>query len=141
MLLCLLIGSLAWAADPDPEPVADDDAKAILGTWDLLKGTKYGVPLPDTEAKGVKVEITKDQLIITTAGRDRKETAGYKLDMKSKPRGIDIIPKGQDEKSIKGIYKLEKGELTICWYEQGTERPAKFDDKSMALLVLRKAKK
>ena len=57
--------------------------------------------------------------------------------------GIDITPvtpKGGDAKSIKGIYKFDKGELTMCWGEQGAARPTKFDDKSRALLVLRKAK-
>ena len=114
-LLCFVVASLVWAADPSPEPDTDDDAKAILGTWDLVKGTKDGMPLPDTEAKGLKVEITKDQLLITTPGQDRKDRAGYKLDMKSKPRSIDIIPKGLEGKAIKGIYKIEKGELTMCW--------------------------
>ena len=140
-LLCLVVASLVWAADPSPEPDDDNDAKKILGTWDLVKGTKDGMPLPDKEAKGLKVEIAKDQLIITTPGQDRKDMAGYKLDMKSKPRGIDITPKGSEGKPIKGIYKIEKGELTMCWGEQGAERPTKFDDKTRALLVLRKAKK
>ena len=140
LFLCFLIGSLAWAADPSPEPDDDNDAKTILGTWDLVKAVKDGKPLPDDEAKGMKIEITKDQLIITMPGRDLKATAGYKLDMKSKPRGIDITHKGLDGNAIKGIYKFDKGELTMCWGEQGAARPTKFDDKSRALLVLRKAK-
>ena len=141
LFLCLLIGSIAWAADPNPEPDTDNDAKVLLGTWDLVKAEKGGKPLPDSDSKGLKVEITKDEMVIVMPGRDRKETAKYKLDMKSKPRGIDITPKGQDGKTVKGIYKIEKGELTMCWSEQGMERPTKFDDKSKALLVLRKPKK
>ena len=140
LLLCLLIGSIVWAADPSPEPDDDNDAKKIIGHWDLVKAVKDGKPAPGGEMKDMKVEITKDQLIITMPGRISKETAKYKLDMKSKPRSIDISPQVAGDVTVKGIYKFDKGELTMCWGEPGAERPTKFDDKSKALLVLRKAK-
>ena len=98
----VLIASLTWAADPNPEPDDDNDAKKILGHWELVKAVKDGKPLPGDEAKGTKLEITKDQILIMMGGRDRKETAGYKLDMKSKPRGIDISPLFR---TTRGVYE------------------------------------
>jgi uncharacterized protein (TIGR03067 family) len=137
LLLCLLIGSIAWAAEPSPEP-DDDDAKKILGTWELVKAERDGKPPPGDEVKGLKIEITKDQLIITTTGNARKDMAGYRLDVKSKPRSIDITIEG--DQMVKGIYKFDKGELTMCCGKPGTQRPTKFDDKTGSLMVLRKAK-
>ena len=106
----------------------------------MVKAVKDGQPPPGDEMKKMTVEITKDQLIIAMGGRDRKETAGYKLDMKAKPRGIDITLGPGRDMAVKGIYKFDKGELTMCWGDPGSARPTKFDDKSKALLVLRKAK-
>ena len=140
LLLCLIVASVTWAADPSPEPDDDNDAKKFLGHWEVVKAEKDGKPIPGDEAKGMKIEITKDQFLVAMAGRDRKDVAGYKLDLKSKPRGIDFTTKGKGEKTVKGIYKFDKGELTMCWAEQGAERPTKFDDKSRVLMVLRKVK-
>ena len=139
-LLCLVVASLVWAADPSPEPDDDNDAKKILGTWELVKAEMDGNSPPGDEAKGMKIEITKDQFIITRRGRDRKEATGYKLDTKSKPHGIDISPPAGVDKMLEGIYKFDKGELTICWDDAGGERPTKFDGKAKVLMVLRKAK-
>ena len=58
------------------------------------------------------IEITKNQLIITTSGRDRKDIAGYKLDMKSKPRGIDIMP----PEEFKGKAEVVKGDVIRVGY-------------------------
>jgi len=141
LFLCsLVIAPLVWAADPSPEPEETDDAKAILGNWEVAKAVKDGKAPPGGEVKDMKMEITKEQLLITMGGKERKQMAAYKLDVKSKPRGIEITPNGLEDKPIKGIYKLEKGELTMCWGAPGKDRPEKFDDRDKILLVLRKAK-
>ena len=137
-LLCLLTFTAVSCTAPKPD--TDNDAETILGTWDLVKVENDGKPPPDnSKAEGMKVEITKDQLIKLdkTTGRASKDVASYKLDTKSKPRSIDI---SEGQMTVKGIYKLENGELTMFWGEPGKERPAKFDDKSGLLMVLRKSK-
>ena len=140
LLSPLVLAASVGAADPSPEPDEPNDAKAILGTWELVKAEMDGKSPPPNNRKEMKIEITKDHFIITTVGVERKEKAGYKLDPKSKPRRIDISP-SDDKKTLEGIYKLEKGELTMCWgVEPGTGRPARFDEKGRVFMVFRKPK-
>ena len=72
------------------------------------------------------------------------KVAKFKLHGNTTPKGIDIMPnegpfKG---KSVPGIYKVEKGQLTICVSNSET-RPKSFDLKKgekQTLIVLKKVK-
>ena len=144
LLLCpLVLASAGWAADPSPEPDGDDDAKTILGTWKAVKASKRGTPAPASEVENLKLEVTKDKLTIVEgrAKGPREERVTYKLDMKAKPRTIDLTLKGPKEVLVRGIYKIDKGELTIVTGDPDGTRPKAFDEKGKTVLVFRKAKK
>ena len=142
LLLCLLIGSIVWAAEPNPEPDDDNDAKTILGSWQVVKAVRQGKTAPAVEIAAMKMQVTKDKFSMTEGiGKDsREDGVTYKLDMKSKPRAIDLAMERNKKVTLLGIYKFDKGELTICSGEPGAERPTKFDDKTGLLMVFRKAK-
>lgn len=143
LLLCpLVLVSAAWAAEPSPEPEEEDDAKTILGIWQAAKGVKQGTPIPAAEIAGLKMELTKDYLSILEGGRQNSPAASvaYKLDKKSRPRGIDLTVDFGMKATIRGIYKIQKGELTVVFSDPDQARPKAFDEKGKTVLVLRKAK-
>jgi uncharacterized protein (TIGR03067 family) len=144
LLLCpLVLVAAVGAADPSPEPDQDDDAKTILGSWQAVKGVKRGTPATAAEIEKLRLEVMKDKLSIIE-GREkgpREERITYKLDPKAKPRTIDLTLTGRGKEIvIRGIYKIEKGELTIVTGEQDDARPKAFDEKGRTVLVFRKAK-
>jgi uncharacterized protein (TIGR03067 family) len=56
----------------------------------------------------------------------------HKVDPTKKPKEIDAMDtegpyKG---KTVLGIYKLEKGEFTVCFAPPGKDRPKEFSTKS-----------
>ena len=144
LLLCpLVLVASVGAAEPSPEPDEPDDAKTILGTWQAVKAVKRGTPAPASEVENLKLEVTKDKLVIVE-GREkgpREERVTYKLDPKAKPRTIDLtmIDAGKGI-VVRGIYKIEKGELTIVTGDHDEARPKAFAEKGRTLLVFRKAK-
>ena len=81
---------------------------------------------------------------ILTVGK--KEQVDYKLDAKTDPPSIDLIPpKAEKEGSLQGIHKLEGDTLMICFPKGGrSERPKKFEspaDSNIVLMTLKRAKK
>lgn len=134
---------LAIAADPNPCPEpADptrDDLKKMQGSWEMTRAVKGG-KAPPRPIAGVVLEISKDQLVIREPGGRKPETVTFKLDARKNPREIDIHPP-QGRKVVKGIYKLSKNELTICFSEPGRDRPTHFDEKAAGFLVFKQMKK
>jgi uncharacterized protein (TIGR03067 family) len=140
LLYPLVLATSIGAADPNPEPDEPNDAKTILGTWQAVKAVKRGTPAPANEVENLKLVVTKDTLTIVEGlkKRPQHERVTYKLDPKAKPRTIDLTLEGPKKIIVKGIYKIEKGELTIVTAEQDETRPKAFDEKGKTVLVFRK---
>ena len=138
-----MLAAALRAAEPSPEPDGDNDAKKILGSWQAVKAAKRGTPAPASEVENLKLEVTKDTLTVFEGlGQGlREQSVTYKLDSKPRPRAIDL-PRKADPKDfiIRGIYKIEKGELTIVFGDPDGTRPKAFDEKGKNVLVFRKAK-
>jgi uncharacterized protein (TIGR03067 family) len=147
VLLCLPL-ALAARPDPDPEPLtpAQADMKAMQGEWAVVKvGGPKGKEKRADEIAKARFTFEKD-VIKVTGGPRKEEDVKFTLDATKKPRWIDIIPPGPKGKGgeppVKGIYKFEKGELSIAFTEGPRgERPTKFDDPKVNLLVLKRPEK
>lgn len=123
--------------------VADDTDKALKelnGSYTVKSFTKGGMDAPEEVVKGFKSFVIKDGTI-TFEVMDKTEKGKFTIDAKPKPAHINITPTtGPDaDTTWKGIYKLEKGKLTICLNHKG-DRPKDFDDKGdeVGTIVLQK---
>jgi len=137
-LALLGLSLTVMAQEPGPDDTSKADLKALQGTWQLIKAVKEGKNT-DKEVKAVTMVIEKDSLTIKDGKRDERVT--IKVDPKKKPHEIDLeVGKGKS-RIVKGIYKLEKDQLSIRFGEPGKDRPTSFDGKGDGgLLVFRRKK-
>lgn len=127
---CLLAVTLAGVA------LADEKAlKELEGSYTVTALEKGGKAAPKEVMDGLKVSIKGDALTITVAGEEKK--AKIKLDGSKSPATIDILPSDGPEKgkTFPGIYKVEKGEVTIVFQEKDTGRPKEFKSEGETMLM------
>jgi uncharacterized protein (TIGR03067 family) len=80
------------------------------------------------------VTFKGEQMVVSVKGDDK--TAKVKVDSSKSPATIDISPAEGPEKgkTFPGIYKVEKGELTLVFTEKG-DRPKEFKVEGEAVLL------
>jgi uncharacterized protein (TIGR03067 family) len=124
---CLVAGA-ALAQD------AASDLKKMAGTWKTVVHEAFGQPTPKDE-----IEKTAGKLIVegdsykVYFGKDFIDKGTIKLDANKTPRQIDI--KTQNDEIMKGIYKIEKDEMTVCVGRPGIDRPTEFKTKEGQMLI------
>lgn len=133
---------LAAASLTVADDASDKALKEIAGEYKLKVMEEDGQPGPKAAVEAVEsVEIKGDVLTIVLKS-GKKEPAKIKLDSTKSPAWIDLMPEMGDPKkpTLPGIYKFEKGELTIVVVESG-ERPKEFKSAGKDRLLLVFAKK
>ena len=129
-LLATVFASLAMAEE---KPATDLD-----GTYELKEFVVNGQP--SDERKAIQsVVIAKGT--ITVRSKDREDVAKFTLDSAKAPFRIDMLPTTGETKATPGIWKVEKGELTIVFSKEGM-RPADFKSTGEGIVkfVLAKSK-
>jgi uncharacterized protein (TIGR03067 family) len=114
--------------------VAQDDAEKELkkaeGVYVMVAGEAKGEKLPEKIVKTGALTIKGDKHTVKLG--DESIIGTHKLAPTKKPKEIDAT---DTEGSFKGntylgIYKLEKGEFTVCFAPPGKDRPKEFTTKS-----------
>ena len=123
---------------------ADEKAalKELEGTYKIVSAERGGKPAPKELTDTASVVIKGDELTITF-GADDKKVAKIKVGGDAKFATIDLSPADGTEKgkTFPGIYKLDKGELTLVFTEK-TDRPKEFkSDDEAVLMKLKKSEK
>jgi uncharacterized protein (TIGR03067 family) len=129
-------------------PVRADDPKKVLenlqGEWKLVGLTKNGVQEPKARLTTSRLTITDSNLMLNDGVNKPQGT--FTFDSKAIPPTIDIMLKENAGNSQlgKGIYKLERDKLTICFTLNGTNRPKEFKSvkgEAVGMWVLERVKK
>ena len=117
---------------------ADDKPAGPEGTYKVTGLSKGGTKAPEEVTKTFEgVTIKGDKLSMKAMGETKVAT--IKIDAKAKPATIDITPDEGPEKgkTMLGIWKMDKGVLTIALIEgKDTKRPADFDAKGKDDILL-----
>lgn len=122
--------------------LADEKAlKELEGTYTVTALEKGGIAGPKELVETLKITFKGEDMTIKIADDEKK--AKVKADASKTPNTIDITPSDGPEKgkTFPGIYKLEKGELTLVFTEKG-DRPKEFKSEGEVMLIkLKKAEK
>ena len=115
--------------------LADEKAlKELEGTYTVVAMEKGGKAAPKEATESIKIAFKGDELILTTEGGEKK--AKIKVDTSKTPNTIDISPLDGDAKgkTFPGIYKAEKGEVTLVFTEKG-DRPKELKSEGESMMV------
>lgn len=117
--------------------LADEKAlKELEGTYTVAALEKGGKPAPKELVDDLKVTIKGDELVIKIGAEEKK--AKIKADAGKTPATIDITPADGPEKgkTFPGIYKVEKGEVTLVFVEgDKAERPKELKSEGEVMLM------
>ncbi len=121
---------------------ADEKAlKELEGTYKIALAEHDG----KVAEKGIElltITIKGDEFVMQFTAEDRK-VSKIKVTADPKLATIDLVPQDGEAKgkTFPGIYKLEKGELTLAFSEKG-DRPKEFKSENEAILLkLKKVEK
>jgi uncharacterized protein (TIGR03067 family) len=129
-------------ATADDKPAPLDPAK-LVGDWSIVEGLKAGEKSGDDAKKGT---VIVDKEKITLKSDDMTFAFSYTLDAKKSPAEIDlkiVEPEGLAGATAKGIIKLEKDKVTLCYHPMMGDRPTKFEstkDNGFYLFTMEKKK-
>lgn len=127
------LASLAWCQDNKK-----DDGSVLQGKWSAVAYTEDGEAATRLDKTPIEWLFEKDQLtIIAHDQQEFKLKGSFKVDNSSDPKSIDLKI---DKQEMKGIYRLDKGKLTVCYAPEG-KRPTAFESKQgsgVVLIVLEK---
>jgi uncharacterized protein (TIGR03067 family) len=111
--------------------VATNNSEKLDGSWRPVQQEIAGKPLPKSVFEKQKLVIADSSYTLTAESVDKGvlKYANGKMDIYGK-EGINT------GKHFTAIYKIEKGQLTICYNLAGDSYPNAFETKSKPVLFL-----
>lgn len=129
LVVALSLGAAALSA-------AADETK-LDGSYTTKSGVRDGEEMPADELKKVEEVVIKGGLLTFRFAEGKEHKAKFKADAAKKPAHIDVTPQDGPNKDTPhlGIYKLEKGELTLVVAREG-DRPKDFDARGKGIMTV-----
>jgi len=126
------------AQDPKAEDPKVAQA-AFQGEWKLTTWAKLGREFPKEKLAESKVVVKGDAMSMTLDEQTTDMT--FTLDPKADPPALDFRAAG-NKRVIRGIFKLEKDKITICFGIENSQRPTEFKaTRDNSIMVIERVKK
>ncbi|HET6576446.1 MAG TPA: TIGR03067 domain-containing protein [Fimbriiglobus sp.] len=115
----------------------DDQPRTLDGTYAVKSAEKDGEAMPAEELKKIVEVVIKDDVFTMKKEGSDDHKAKLKLDATKKPAEVDVTPQDgpEKDKTLPGIYKVEKDELTFVVAREG-DRPKDFDAKGKGIMKI-----
>jgi uncharacterized protein (TIGR03067 family) len=126
LALLILTAGLLIAADTKDDDSAKKEVKQLAGTYTMVSGESKNEKLSEERIKEAALTMEADKY--TAKFGNDTVTGTFKLNPTKTPKEIDAT--GPDGNTMLGIYKFEKGQLTVCFAPSGQERPKEFTIKT-----------
>ena len=127
---------------PARDDAADKEAKALAGSWKLIKAAERGRDMPEDDMKDFALQIEGNKLTITRKGE--KMPATFTVNPGKSPKELDVTwTEGPFAGStVKCVYELKGDEFTFRAGQRsgGGERPKSLTEGGQILFVFKKAK-
>jgi uncharacterized protein (TIGR03067 family) len=141
-----LIVALSMALAEGPKGIDEGALKKLQGKWQVTALEHGGKKSELKDIASLTLEVAKSRFTSRDGGDVKEDAEATLLDAGAKPAAIDLkITAGSDrDKVVKGVWKLNGDELTMCVAEPGRERPAEFkgaEGTGHTLLVFKRVKK
>jgi uncharacterized protein (TIGR03067 family) len=122
-----LIVATGLAAGADSAS-ATKDSDRIQGSWVLVRTERDGQALEGDALKASNVRMVfEGEQVIARMGDKSASLGTFALDPSQTPKAFDrIYPDGSPRR---GIYRLERDTLTICFADVRKQRPKEFGTK------------
>jgi uncharacterized protein (TIGR03067 family) len=132
---CLFFGPAAESNSWGQAP-AQDDAKAVQGTWIPVKAELAGQAIPEAVLKTIVLKLDQEKYEVSVAGKTDQGTCTQ--DPTTKPKRLSI--QGTDGpnagKTFLCIYEIDGDTFRVCYDLSGMMHPADFATAKGTLLYL-----
>lgn len=122
-LLVLAVGLLIAADTKNDE--AKKELKKLAGSYVMVSGESTAEKLSEERIKDAKMTIEGEKYTASFGGDS--VTGTLKVDPTKTPKEIDATD--SEGRTILGIYKFDKEQLTVCFAPPDKERPKEFSVK------------
>lgn len=128
MLFILVVAALMGLAPEATDP-AQDELQTLSGTYRLVRGEEGGQPLDPQVVRTAKLVLTGEEHVVTLGSETMR--GRHRVSPFETPKSIDTTDTmGRFAgKTLKGIYKLEEGQFSVCFAPPGEPRPTDFTTK------------
>jgi uncharacterized protein (TIGR03067 family) len=109
------------------------DYKKLQGNWTVSYCERDGLALPDRNGSVFHFQHNRHWI-----GGDRGDE-WYALDDKAVPKSIDFYDRKHP--TIRGIYRIEGGQLVLCTADPGLPRPTEFSTSPGSGRILTKVRR
>jgi uncharacterized protein (TIGR03067 family) len=127
LMLAALAAGLLVAADK-PKENTKKELKKFQGNWAPVAIQKNDTKVPEESLGNLRMMVKGNKVTIKEG--DKKLKGTFTIDAAKNPKWLDatVTINGKEEKTM-GIYKFEKGKLTVCYTHAKGKRPKTFSTK------------